>query len=75
MGLQRQTLPSMITLDSDGVFGEDLLRGNVESDGPEVDHLHLVNAGDDEEQSRAHGATLKLTLKHLQLFLHKLSPS
>ena len=49
----------MITLDSDGVFGEDLLWWHVESDGPEVDHLDLVNAGDDEEQAGAHGTTLQ----------------
>ena len=48
----------MITLDSDGVFGEDLLWWHVESDGPEVDHLDLVNAGDDEEQARTNCPSL-----------------
>ena len=39
------------TLHCDRVLGQNLLWRHVESDGPEVHHLHLVNAGNDEEQS------------------------
>ena len=42
--------------DGDGVLGENLLRGDVEGDGPEVGDGDLVHAGDDEEEAGADGA-------------------
>ena len=47
-----------ITLHSDRVFGQNLLRGNIESDCPQVDNFDFINAGDDEEQTRTNSASL-----------------
>ena len=47
-----------ITLHSDGVFGQNLLRGHIKSDCPQVDNLDFINAGDDEEQAGTHGSSL-----------------
>ena len=55
-----------ITLNSDRVFGQDLLRGHIKSDGPQIHHLDFINAGDDEEQARTNSPTL-LTAKQIWL--------
>ena len=48
-----------ITLHSDRVFSQNLLRGDIKSDCPQIDHFNFINAGDDEEQARTNSAALK----------------
>ena len=47
-----------ITFHSNRVFGQNLLRRNIESDCPQIDHFDFINAGDDEEQAWTNSASL-----------------
>ena len=47
-----------ITFHSDRVFGQNLLRGDIKSDGPQIDHFDFINAGDDEEEAGTDSASL-----------------
>merc|ERR1719510_2637093 len=47
-----------VNLHSHRVLGQDLLRGDIKGDGPQVDNLDFINAGDDEEQARTNSSPL-----------------
>ena len=51
-------LGKLCTLHSDRVFGQNLLRGDIKSDGPQIDNFDFINAGDDEEQARTNRSSL-----------------
>ncbi len=47
-----------VHLDGDGVPGEDLLRGHVKGECPQVHDLHLIQKGVDEDDAGAPGSPL-----------------
>ena len=51
-------MSSLSTYHSDAVLGEDLLGWDVEGDGPEVDGLDGVQAGQDEEEAGTDSSAL-----------------
>ena len=50
-GILNVVVDDGVDADGDAVAGEDLLGGDVEGDGPEVDHRDGVDAGEDEEEA------------------------
>ena len=48
-GVEHLEVDNSINSHGDRVFGQNLLRGNIESDCPQIDNFDLVNTRDYEE--------------------------